>query len=253
MPNRRPLDPAHGPRPAATIATLPKRILVVEDDGPMARVLYDNLAIEGFDVRLAITGAEAVAVCAEWHPDLVLLDLMLPDTSGFELCGILRRRGAAALIILTARGQKADKLRGLNLGADDYVTKPFDIDELLARIQAVLRRSRADVGELVLGDVTIDLESQRATSGHRTVALTRRECDLLRYLAQRKDRVVYRDELLKEVWGYFDAPLTRSVDSAVARLRKKVEPDPHHPLFIHTVFGDGYCLTSTARRGGPAK
>jgi DNA-binding response OmpR family regulator len=172
---------------------------------------------------------------------------MLPDTTGFDVCSTLRRRGAAALIILTARGQKADKLRGLNLGADDYVTKPFDIDELLARIHAVLRRARASVVTLVLGEVTVDLQSQRAITPTHTIALTRRECELLQYLAERRDRVVHRDEMLREVWGYPEVPITRSVDSAIARLRKKIEPDPHHPLFIHTVHGDGYCLTSTAR------
>jgi DNA-binding response OmpR family regulator len=222
------------------------RILVVEDDPATARVVYDNLAIEGFDVRHAATGHDALHVAAEFLPDLVLLDVMLPDAIGFDLCSALRRRGTAALIIMTARGQKPDKLRGLNLGADDYVTKPFDIDELLARIRAVLRRARGDVEQLVLGAVTVDLQSQRAISGQLTVALTRRECELLRYLAERRDRVVHRNELLRDVWGYSDAPLTRSVDSAVARLRKKVEPDPHHPLFIHTVHGDGYCLTSAA-------
>jgi DNA-binding response OmpR family regulator len=111
----------------------------------------------------------------------------------------------------------------------------------------VLRRARADVDQLVLGDFTVDLHSQRAISGERTIALTRRECELLRYLAERMDRVVHRDELLTEVWGYSDAPLTRSVDSAVARLRKKIEPEPSQPRFIHTVHGDGYCLTSAAR------
>ena len=227
------------------------RVLVVEDDAALSRVLVDNLVIEGFDVRHSMTGNDAIKQAADFHPDLVLLDITLPDASGFDLCAVLRRRGAAALIILTARGQKADKLRGLNLGADDYVTKPFDIEELLARVHAVLRRARAEVDRLVLGDVNVDLQSQRATSGKQVVSLTRRECDLLRYLAARRDRVVYRDELLREVWGYPDAPLTRSVDSAVARLRKKIEPDPHHPLFIHTVHGDGYCLTSAARQDGP--
>ncbi len=226
-----------------------KRILVVEDDAAMARVVSDNLAIDGFDVRQAASGDEAIRMAARFHPDLVLLDVMLPDTSGFDVCGALRRRGATALIIMSARGQKADKLTGLNLGADDYVTKPFEIDELLARIRAVLRRARADVERLVLGEVAIDLRSQRAARGDRTVALTRRECELLRYLAERRDRVVDRDELLREVWGYPEAPLTRSVDSAIARLRKKIEPDPHRPLFIHTVHGDGYCLTSTACDG----
>jgi DNA-binding response OmpR family regulator len=224
-----------------------KRILVVEDDAALTRVVCDNLAIEGFDVRHAGSGEAAMRTAAEFHPDLVLLDIMLPDTTGFELCSTLRRRGAAALIIMTARGQKSDKLRGLDSGADDYVTKPFDIDELLARIRAVLRRARADVERLALGDVTVDLQSQRVTGKGRSLALTRRECELLRYLAERRDRVVHREELLREVWGYSEAPLTRSVDSAVARLRKKVEPDPSQPRFIHTVHGDGYCLTSAAR------
>jgi DNA-binding response OmpR family regulator len=228
-----------------------KRVLVVEDDPAMARVLYDILTIDGFDVRHASSGSEATAVAFQFHPDLVILDITLPDTSGFELCGALRRRGAAALIMLTARAQKADKLRGLDLGADDYITKPFDTDELLARVRAVLRRSRTEIDRLVLGDVIIDFQSQRATSGKHVVVLTRRECDMLRYLAERRDRVVHRDELLREVWGYPDAPLTRSVDSAVARVRKKLEPDPHHPLYLHTVHGDGYCLTTVARENGP--
>ena len=214
----------------------------------MARVLCDNLVIEGFDVRHAGRGDEAIQLAAEFHPDLVLLDLMLPDTTGFDVCDALRCRGAAALIILSARGQKIDKLRGLNLGADDYVTKPFDIEELVARIHAVLRRARADVEQLVLGQVTVDLQSQRAIVRDGSVPLTRRECELLRYLAERMDRVVYRDELLRGVWGYLDAPITRLVDTAVARLRKKIERDPRHPLFLHTVHGDGYCLTSSGRR-----
>lgn len=239
--------PASSQGPGVAPAYGAKRILVVEDDAAMARVVYDNLAIEGFNVRHAASGDEAVQTAADFHPDLVLLDIILPDTTGFDLCRTLRRRGAAAIIMMTARGQKTDKLRGLNLGADDYVTKPFDIDELLARIRAVLRRTRADVERLVLGDVTIDLRSQRATTRGHTVALTRRECELLRYLAERRGCVVHRDELLREVWGYSDAPLTRSVDSTVARLRKKIDPDPRQPLFIHTVHGDGYCLTSAAR------
>jgi len=224
-----------------------KRILVVEDDAALARVVCDNLEIEGFDVRHAASAEDAVRQAAGFTPDLVLLDVMLPGVSGFDVCSTLRRRGAAAIIMLTARAQKEDKLRGLDLGADDYVTKPFDIDELLARIRAVLRRPRGDVERLQLGDVLVDLKSQRVITAHGIVPLTRRECDVLRYLADRRDRVVHRDELLRDVWGYSEAPLTRSVDSAVARLRKKVEPDPHRPLFIHTVHGDGYCLTTTAR------
>jgi two-component system response regulator RpaA len=220
------------------------RILVVEDDRALARVVADNLRLAGFDVRHAGDGHEATRIASSFHPDLVILDIMLPDTTGFDLCGALRRRGGTAVIILTALGQKTDKLHGLRLGADDYVTKPFDIDELLARVRAVLRRARSTVGLLTLGTTVVDLRRQLAWRGGSPIDLTTRECELLRYLAERRDQVVYRDELLKEVWGYPDTPLTRAVDNSIARLRKKIEPDPHHPQFIRTVFGDGYCLSS---------
>ena len=164
----------------------------------------------------------------------------------------MSRRRQCAVIFLTARGQKADKLRGLSLGADDYVTKPFDLEELLARVHAVLRRTRAEIDQLVLGSVTVDFQLQQATRNGRIIHLTHREMDLLRYLGERRDRIVHRDELLREVWGYQDAPLTRSVDSAIGRLRKKIEPEPHRPQFIHTVHGDGYCLTSSASADGPS-
>jgi two-component system response regulator MtrA len=220
-----------------------KRILIVEDDGPLARVLVDNFTFEGYDVRWTGDGSVAVDAFREFAPDLVVLDLMLPGRSGFELCGMLRQGGRTPVIMLTARSQKADKLRGLNLGADDYVTKPFDLAELLARVRAVLRRTGRGVERLELGGVTVDFKSLRATKGVAGVHLTYREFDVLRYLAERPERVVHRNELLREVWGYPDVPNTRSVDHAIARLRKKIESDPHHPRFIHTVHGDGYCLT----------
>ncbi len=149
--------------------------------------------------------------------------------------------------MLTARSQKADRIRGLKLGADDYVTKPFDLEELLARIHAVLRRSRPDVERLTLGQVTIDFRTLHAWAGQQDLELTHREFELLRYLAERQEVVVDRDELLREVWGYASAPHTRSVDQAIVRLRKKIEPDPQHPVFIHTVHGNGYCLTLSAK------
>lgn len=220
-----------------------KRILIVEDDGPLARVLVDNFTFEGYDVRWIGDGNVTVDALREFAPDLVVLDLMLPGRSGFELCGMLRQGGRTPVIMLTARSQKADKLRGLNLGADDYVTKPFDLAELLARVRAVLRRTGLGVERLELGGVTVDFKSLRATKGAVGVHLTYREFDVLRYLAERPERVVHRNELLREVWGYPDVPNTRSVDHAIARLRKKIELDPHRPRFIHTVHGDGYCLT----------
>jgi len=222
------------------------RVLIVEDDDTLARVIADNLRFAGYDVTAAGDGREAVARLRTFQPDLVLLDLMLPDRSGFELCGVLRQGGRTPIVILSARAQKADKLRGLKLGADDYLTKPFDLDELLARIHAVLRRSRRGVERLVLGSITVDFNALRASVGKREVHLTHREFGVLRYLAERHERVVYRDELLREIWGYVDVPLTtRSVDHAIARLRKKIEPDPHRPRFIRTVHGDGYVLSAT--------
>jgi len=224
-----------------------KRLLLVEDDAALARVLCDNLSFAGFQVEWAADGAAAVRSVRTTTPDLILLDIMLPDRSGFELCGVLRRGTRTPLVMLTARGQKADKVKGFELGADDYVTKPFHIEELLARIQAVLRRGQPAIHRLVLGDVVIDLSSMRASAGGREFHLTHREFEVLRYLAEREPRVVSRGELLREVWGYLDSPSTRSVDHAVARIRKKIEPDPHRPRYLHTVHGDGYCLTSNGQ------
>lgn len=217
-------------------------VLVVEDDVVAARVLCDNLAFAGFEVIHAATGAAALASAGSRAPDLVLLDVALPDMSGFEVCGALGR-GSTPVIFLTARGLKVDRLRGLNLGADDYVIKPFDLEELMLRVHAVLRRARVTVERLVLGQVTIDFRQLDSCSGSTPLHLTRREYDMLQYLAERQGRVVTRDELLRDVWGYPGRSNTRSVDYAVARLRKKIEVDPHHPRFLRSAHGDGYCLT----------
>lgn len=227
-----------------------KRILIVEDDVALLRVLRDNFLFDGFDVACAGDGHEALARARAFAPDLVILDVMLPGRDGFALAPLLRRGGQTAVIMLTARSDKADKLTGLNLGADDYVAKPFDLDELLARVHAVLRRASPDVEVMELGAVTVDFRTMRATSRGRPMGLTHREFELLRYLAERPGRVVGRDELLRAVWGYPDAPATRSVDHAIARLRRKIEPDPKHPRFVHTVHGDGYCLTPEPAPGG---
>lgn len=220
-----------------------KRILVVEDDAPLARVLCDNFEYEGFGVEWASDASQAIDKARAVAPDLILLDLMLPGADGFDLFGILRQSGPTPIIVLTARGQKADKLKGLQLGADDYVTKPFDIDELLARVHAVLRRTSRGTAQLLLGDAIIDFQERTATRDGRELQLTHREFALLHYLSERRSHVVHRDELLREVWGFSDTPFTRAVDHAIARLRKKIEPDPGHPRYIHTVHGDGYSLT----------
>ena len=219
-----------------------KRVLVVEDDPVLTRVLCDNLTFEGFDVQATADGAQAQSMARDFGPDLVLLDVNLPGRSGFELCEAWRQRSQVPIILLTAMGQKGDKIRGLQLGADDYVTKPFELEELLARIHAVLRRARTFGNRLVLGDVTVDFGARTATKKGAELDLTHRDFEILQYLATRPHTIVSRDELLKAVWGYPDTAATRAVDHAIARLRKKIEEKPHKPRFIHTVHGDGYYL-----------
>jgi DNA-binding response OmpR family regulator len=223
------------------------RILVVEDDPTLRLVLRDNLQSEGYRVDVAADGAAAVGRARAEIPDLVVLDLTLPDYDGLELLPILRLLGQIPIIVLTARAQRDDKLKGLTLGADDYITKPFDPAEFLARVRAVLRRARPSVSRIRLGPVTIDFPNKQASNGRQSIPLTHREFELLSYLADRRDVVVHRNELLRAVWGYLDTDVvTRTVDFAVARLRRKIEEDPHHPQFIRTVHGDGYCLSGVS-------
>jgi DNA-binding response OmpR family regulator len=220
-----------------------KRILVVEDDEALARVLSDNLSYSGFEVATVEGGPAVFTTLRTFRPDLVLLDVMLPGPSGFELCGLIRERGRTPIIMLTARDQKADKLRGLEVGADDYITKPFDFDELKARLHALLRRARRSVVVVRLGNVVIDFQNLRAHQQGVEIHLTRREFDLLFYLAERRGLIVHRSELLREIWGYPTEPTTRAVDYAIKRLRRKLEIDTHNPRYITTVHGDGYSLT----------
>ena len=224
-----------------------RRILVVEDDVSLARVLCDNLVYEGFDVALASDGNRALKEHRVFDPDLVLLDLTLPGLDGFEVCRKLNREESrTGIIILTARTQKEDKLQGLRLGADDYITKPFALDELLARIEAVMRRLHPADDGLSLGSLHIDFNHYAAERNNQKVAFSQREIEVLRYMSARAGKVVTRDELLRNVWGYQNIPLTRSVDNLIARLRWKIEPDPDNPRYIHTVYGDGYRLTLDA-------
>jgi DNA-binding response OmpR family regulator len=221
-----------------------RRILVVEDDASLARLLYDNLMYEGFDVALAGDGHRALQEHATFNPDLVLLDLTLPGIDGLEVCRQLNRaQSRTGIIVLTARRQKEDKVQGLRLGADDYITKPFALDELLARIEAVLRRVHPAEDGLTLGPLHIDFNRYTAQRNEEKVPFSQREIEVLRYMCARSGKVVTRDELLRNVWGYQNVPLTRSVDNLIARLRWKIEPDPENPRYIHTVYGDGYRLT----------
>jgi DNA-binding response OmpR family regulator len=223
------------------------RILVVEDDGNLAMLLRENLAFEGFEVDVVSDGALALGRANEFLPHLVVLDLMLPGVNGFELCSALRRNGRTPILIVSARTQKRDKIRGLNLGADDYLAKPFDLEEFLARVHAVLRRVLPTTDQLVLGSLTIDFRSHLAYRGTQEVNLTHREFEILKYLAERPGRAVGRDELLRNLWEYAEPGITRSVDHAIARLRRKIELEPQQPRFIHTAVGYGYLLTPEGR------
>jgi DNA-binding response OmpR family regulator len=224
-----------------------QRILVVEDDRMLADVLCRSLSLSGFDVAHADTADSALERVRGFVPDLILLDVMLGNESAFDIFESLHRDGRTPIIFVSARAGVVDRLRGLRLGADDYIAKPFDLDELIARIHAVLRRAHTTVTQLRIGDTVIDLARGDATLRGGPLPLTERELEILRYLAVRIGRVVYRSELLRALWGYPDDSVnTRAVDQAIARLRKKIEPDPDHPRYIRTVRGDGYRLTPDA-------
>jgi DNA-binding response OmpR family regulator len=220
------------------------RILIIEDDPAILRGLADNLACESHDVLTAADGESGYALARSRRPDLILLDLMLPRMSGYELCRRLRVENVATpIVMLTARGDEGDRVVGLDLGADDYITKPFSVRELLARVRAVLRRAQVPSGppaELRFGNVVVDFRRYEARKGDRPVELTRKEFGLLRLLAARAGEPVTRDDLLNEVWGYEATPTTRTVDNHVASLRAKLEDNPSDPQHLFTVHGVGY-------------
>jgi two-component system alkaline phosphatase synthesis response regulator PhoP len=219
------------------------RILIVDDEPEMVRGLEDNLRFEGYQTVSAHDGRQALELALREAPDLILLDVMMPDMSGWDVCRQLRAKSIdAPVIMLTARGEEVDRVRGLELGADDYVTKPFSPRELLARIRAVLRRPgrRQQLSEFAFGDVRLHLRARLAYRRGREVKLTRKEFDLLTYLVEHRGDIVTRDRLLDEVWGYDRFPTTRTVDTHILRLRQKFETDPERPAFILTVHGQGY-------------
>jgi len=220
------------------------RILVIEDEAAILRGLKDNLAAESYEVITAADGAEGYRLSQEGKPDLIILDLMLPKLSGYEICRKLRAESShVPILMLTARGDEADRILGLDIGADDYVSKPFSVRELLARVRALLRRSdphSAGVEQLTFSDVVVNFPQFEARKRGQPVEMTPKEFGVLQYLAARTGKVVRREELLEEVWGYENYPTTRTVDNHIASLRAKLEEDPAEPRHLLTVHGVGY-------------
>lgn len=226
------------------------RILIIEDELPMRRALEDALSAEGHRVLSAADGEAGLQRALDEKPDLLLLDVMMPKLDGFELCAELRRLGVhSPVLMLTAKGGLDDRVRGLDTGADDYLVKPFGLEELLARVRALLRRTgrqTAGVAELKLGDVRIDFARQQARRGAEEIHLSPKEFAMLRLLADAAGKVVSRERFLDVVWGVSAFPTTRTVDTHIATLRSKIEPSPDKPKYIHTVHGAGYRLENAA-------
>jgi DNA-binding response OmpR family regulator len=217
-------------------------VLIVEDDPALARGLKDNFEAQHFRVQLARDGREGLAAALANPPELVVLDIMLPKLNGYEICRTLRAKGCdMPIIMLTAKGQEEDIVRGLELGADDYVTKPFSIRELLARAKAFLRRREAVASTVFqFGDCKLDCTAHKLFRNNREVPLTTKEFRLLEFFASRSGRALTRDQILDGVWGNDIMVNDRSVDRCVTTLRAKIEPDPRHPRLIHTIRDIGY-------------
>lgn len=219
------------------------RVLIVEDEKEMQVILRDNLEYEGYHVVSVETGEQGLEITLKERPDLVLLDVMLPRMSGYEVCRKIRTSGLETpIIMITARNDEFDRIAGLEFGANDYVGKPFNIPELLARVRVQLRhvetlRARSEFG---FGDITVDLRRRRVSRRSRPVELSAREYELLQFLITHRGELVTREQLLTAVWGYSHLPFTRTVDNFVMKLRKKLEINPHDPRHILTVHGTGY-------------
>src|SRR5579875_3697667 len=222
------------------------RILIVEDEEPISNILKFGLEREGYSVHCAYDGNEAIRLALETEPDLVPLDVMLPEKDGFEVCREIRTFSSAPIIMLTARESEVDKVLGLELGADDYVTKPFSTRELLARVKANLRRAGDVLNDgkeserYIVQDLVIDLQEYSVTKGGQPISLTHREFQVLALLAAHPGRVFTREQLVDQVWGIDYVGDTRAVDVTIRRLREKLEPDPSQPRYVMTRRGVGY-------------
>jgi DNA-binding response OmpR family regulator len=225
------------------------KILIVEDEPSMRLGLRDNLEFEGYEVDSADDGQEGLDKILNNKYSLVILDVMMPKMSGFDVCRNVRKKGVnTPIILLTAKGEEIDKVLGLELGADDYVTKPFSLRELLARIKAILRRGEDSTsgkeceGMVSIGRIDVNFSAYTAFEDGTPVQLSHKEFEILHYLWNKKNGTVSRDDLLNEVWGYDETPTTRTVDNFILRLRQKTEKDFNHPQIIITVHGIGYKL-----------
>lgn len=225
------------------------KVLIIEDEPAMRLGLQDNLEFEGYNVDWAGDGEEGLAKILSAQYDLVLLDVMLPRLSGFDVCKSVRKQGLSTpIILLTAKGEEIDKVLGLEFGADDYVTKPFSVRELMARIKAILRRSQNAVTDddeaVTIGRLLVNFTNYTAKDGDTEVKMSHKEFEILQYLYSHKNELVSRYDLLENVWGYEEKPTTRTVDNFIVRLRQKTEANPNSPKIIMTVHGAGYKLLS---------
>lgn len=229
-------------------------ILTADDDRQLLRLVARNLEFEGYDVLMASDGKQALDLIEQYNPDAVLLDVMMPKMDGFTVCQRVREFSAVPIILVTARGQDQDKVRGLDLGADDYLTKPFSVDELLARVRSVLRRAQFathDSSQMMhttttIGDLTIDTAQHLVTVNGQEITLTPIEYRLLLYLAQNAGRVITQDLLLEHIWGTDYLGESHMLQVNINRLRRKIESDPAHPRYILTKVGIGYLLAPQA-------
>lgn len=233
-----------------------KKILIVEDDVSILTGMTDLLTDEGYDVRPATSGPDGVAAHRQSPVDLILLDIMIPELNGYEVCKRIRAKDpAVGIIMLTAKDKEIDKVVGLQLGADDYLTKPFGMNELLARINAVLRRREVMTASpqskepIVFGDVTIDVARMKGRRGHKEFDVSKRELLLLQLFAAHEGEVLDRDDILRDVWGYNYTGTTRTLDQHILKLRQKVEERPSEPVHILTVHGKGYRFVKAADSG----
>ena len=222
------------------------RILIVDDEPNMRLGLKDNLEFEGYEVDLEADSEEGLQKILDVNFDLVLLDVMMPKLSGFDVCKTIRKKGLnTPVLLLTAKGQEIDKVLGLEFGADDYVTKPFSLRELLARIKAVLRRGEnlnPDENKIKIGNVDVNFQNYTALKDNEEIQLSHKEFEILNYLWKHRNQTVSREDLLEKIWGYEESPTTRTVDNFILKLRQKIESDPNHPRVIITVHGIGYKL-----------